>query len=686
MGKVVEKKKKKKKGRPSLLDLQKRKLLLEQEQQQKLQKPLTRNPNPNPNPNFPNPNTNFIRTRRHYKAAEEAEKAEQEEEQEEEEEEEEDEDDDEKKQKKLRLVLRLPRSYQAGHGVSEAASVSASNDESEDGEKPTKKRKIEACNGSASPAAIDNGSVDDKGKRKALTEKGTDDLPAGTPSDSAVTPLPDKKLLLFVLDRLQKKDTYGVFSEAVDPNELPDYHEVIEHPMDFGTVRKKLAADAYSNLEQFEKDVFLISSNAMRYNAADTIYFRQARTIQELARKNFENLRQDCEGTEMELRSTSKPKSSSTGKKVKRPVGRPPLQHHGGLDFSVEATLANAGDNSAWSNISHNSTRRGSGADKFGLAVSLANASVRASLGLRDSDTWLVDSRLDRMEEGSGSFLRARFGRKSLGLDENRRSTYMLTNQQASRHDSVLTTFDGDPKQLLFVGPHVEHNYARSLHRFAVGIGPIAWKVASRKLERILPPGSKLWPTGSTGPSRPAGTATLDPRPATSEALRVPNEPLRNDQNTLTHNPSSDARPSSEGTGARVNGGHGNFFAGYHPTKGPQVHQPTLNGFVGPEASRLLDIVSKGNNASLFQQKRPDSSENIAPAYQDNAKSSELVPISGGMVSNSGELGSNSSHEKIPWRRLSLNQKGGSMAPDLNVGFQSPDSGESQQPDLALQL
>lgn len=34
--------------------------------------------------------------------------------------------------------------------------------------------------------------------------------------------------------------------------QLPDYLEVIEHPMDFGTVRKKLASGAYANLEQFE--------------------------------------------------------------------------------------------------------------------------------------------------------------------------------------------------------------------------------------------------------------------------------------------------------------------------------------------------------------------------------------------------------------------------------------------------
>lgn len=34
--------------------------------------------------------------------------------------------------------------------------------------------------------------------------------------------------------------------------QLPDYFEVIEQPMDFGTVRKKLGSGAYKKLEELE--------------------------------------------------------------------------------------------------------------------------------------------------------------------------------------------------------------------------------------------------------------------------------------------------------------------------------------------------------------------------------------------------------------------------------------------------
>jgi bromodomain-containing protein 9 len=48
--------------------------------------------------------------------------------------------------------------------------------------------------------------------------------------------------------------------------QLPDYHDVIDHPMDFGTVRRKLARNVYRSFEQFEVRllVFVVCSSTMR--------------------------------------------------------------------------------------------------------------------------------------------------------------------------------------------------------------------------------------------------------------------------------------------------------------------------------------------------------------------------------------------------------------------------------------
>uniref|UniRef100_A0A6N2L5K9 Bromo domain-containing protein n=1 Tax=Salix viminalis TaxID=40686 RepID=A0A6N2L5K9_SALVM len=67
-----------------------------------------------------------------------------------------------------------------------------------------------------------------------------------------------------------RKDTYGVFSETVDLDELPDYLDVIEHPMDFGTVvKKKLSNGAYGSLELFEVGSILKGKHIKKHLALD---------------------------------------------------------------------------------------------------------------------------------------------------------------------------------------------------------------------------------------------------------------------------------------------------------------------------------------------------------------------------------------------------------------------------------
>ncbi|XP_068645859.1 uncharacterized protein [Aristolochia californica] len=507
MGKVVEEKKKKKKGRPSLLDLQKRSLRQQHEQLlQQLQKDPYSNTG-NPNSRNPNPPSHRRLTRRNPNPEVVADNRN---------DEDDDEDDDEetngkRREKKLTLVLRLPQgtenSQSAGRSGSDAADES-DGEEDENGETPLKRRKINAVGVADGSGEFGEGSINGKTERQTSVAKATDSLPVAPSGTGPTTPLPDKKLLIFILDRLQKKDTYGVFSEPVDPNELPDYHEVIEHPMDFATVRSKLSSGSYANLEQFEEDVFLICSNAMRYNAPDTIYFRQARSIQELAKKNFENLRQDSEDNEPELKVVRR--GRPPGKtSIKRQLGRPPADR-ASSDFSSDATLATPVDNK--SNPLHDLRR---GADK----PNLGDASTRSC---RSAETYggFADHKSDRNDEFSGFMLKSmsKLAKKQFVFDENRRNTYKQSLQSSSaREPSVLTTFHGDRKQLMPVGLgfHMEHAYVRSLTRFAVNLGPTAWRVASRKIERLLPPGTKFGP-GWVGENEAPNQSPHQPLPSSS--------------------------------------------------------------------------------------------------------------------------------------------------------------------------
>ncbi|TSK13177.1 Bromodomain-containing protein 1 [Bagarius yarrelli] len=83
-------------------------------------------------------------------------------------------------------------------------------------------------------------------------------------------------LLRAVLDQLQEKDQAKIFAQPVSLEEVPDYLDHIKQPMDFSTMRKRIDAQVYSNLDDFEADFDLIVANCMKYNAKDTYFYRAA--------------------------------------------------------------------------------------------------------------------------------------------------------------------------------------------------------------------------------------------------------------------------------------------------------------------------------------------------------------------------------------------------------------------------
>ncbi|KAF9282968.1 hypothetical protein BGZ68_005639 [Mortierella alpina] len=65
------------------------------------------------------------------------------------------------------------------------------------------------------------------------------------------------------------------FLNKVDEREAPDYFQVIKHPMDLGTVLKKLKALAYQSKTQFANDLYLIYSNCLTYNSDPSSVYRK---------------------------------------------------------------------------------------------------------------------------------------------------------------------------------------------------------------------------------------------------------------------------------------------------------------------------------------------------------------------------------------------------------------------------
>ncbi|XP_062490181.1 bromodomain-containing protein 1 isoform X4 [Pezoporus occidentalis] len=102
-------------------------------------------------------------------------------------------------------------------------------------------------------------------------------------------------LLRSVLDQLQEKDSARIFAQPVNLKEVPDYLDHIKHPMDFSTMRKRLEAQGYKNLSEFEEDFNLIIDNCMKYNAKDTIFYRAAVRLRDQGGVVLRQARRDAE-------------------------------------------------------------------------------------------------------------------------------------------------------------------------------------------------------------------------------------------------------------------------------------------------------------------------------------------------------------------------------------------------------
>ncbi|KAI9322963.1 PHD-zinc-finger like domain-containing protein, partial [Zopfochytrium polystomum] len=142
--------------------------------------------------------------------------------------------------------------------------------------------------------------------------------------DKLLHPLTD--LLRPILATVKRFDPKGLFAEPVDVNEVTDYLNFIDHPMDFQTMSEKLERNEYRSLVEFTADIELICSNALIYNQPDTPWGRAApklriksRAYLETVASQFESLplANDCGVLNLpvprELFSYWTPSSSSSG-------------------------------------------------------------------------------------------------------------------------------------------------------------------------------------------------------------------------------------------------------------------------------------------------------------------------------------------------------------------------------------
>ena len=91
-------------------------------------------------------------------------------------------------------------------------------------------------------------------------------------SSGQLTPRQIAQKCLPLVKKLINHEHGWVFKDAVDPVELgiPDYFDIVEHPMDLMLVSNKLEDGAYKDIASFERDTKLVFENAILFNGDDS--------------------------------------------------------------------------------------------------------------------------------------------------------------------------------------------------------------------------------------------------------------------------------------------------------------------------------------------------------------------------------------------------------------------------------
>lgn len=247
----------------------------------------------------------------------------------------------------------------------------------------------------------------------------------------------------------------------------------------------------------------------------------------------------------------------------------------------------------------------------------------------------------------------------------------------------------------LQVGLQEPLSYARSLARYAANLGPVAWKVAARKIEYVLPPGVQYGPgwVGDNGePSEPLSLSTEKSSSSAADNLIRHVTP-----STSGLSPGVAFGPSEAMVEAvrKLNsqnelGLQGGEASSWKTTPFPQIQQRLMmyqsqrNGFpaVGPVSRNELPYPSAMNHTMQEEAKLQENWSNLQQGYHPSVQG-RVVPDSHGEAKmwsfgNGAWLGMQNRNVQVP--------------PDLNVRIPagSPSSslqiGSPQQPDLVLQL
>ncbi|KAF9241390.1 PHD-zinc-finger like domain-containing protein [Melanogaster broomeanus] len=105
-----------------------------------------------------------------------------------------------------------------------------------------------------------------------------------------VTLFPHEAPMRLAFERILALDRNGLFKHPVSRTEVPDYYDVVQNPMTWDAIDRKLDCHEYWDFEAFKSDVELVLSNAVLYNKPGTSFYKTAQRMQTTSQPILQDL------------------------------------------------------------------------------------------------------------------------------------------------------------------------------------------------------------------------------------------------------------------------------------------------------------------------------------------------------------------------------------------------------------
>lgn len=102
---------------------------------------------------------------------------------------------------------------------------------------------------------------------------------------------PFNRHLRDALSKIMTLDRGNLFLSPVSRSEVPDYYDVVKEPMEWATISARIDDHYYQRISDFERDVNLVTGNAILYNKPDTSFWKTAQRVKKGAEPIVDQLR-----------------------------------------------------------------------------------------------------------------------------------------------------------------------------------------------------------------------------------------------------------------------------------------------------------------------------------------------------------------------------------------------------------